>query len=87
MHISLSVHTQINIMCVGFSLCTSSAKLSSLVLGKHCVLQLRKAVENTVYIFLPLKEEEDGLQVKEARQQKIKNIMVVVLTCSNWEDL
>lgn len=83
--ISLSVHTQMNIMCAVFSLCTSSAKLSSLF-WENVFLQLRKAV-NTGYIFLPLKEEEDGLQIKKTRQQKIKNIVVVVLTCSNWVDL
>lgn len=50
-------------------------------------LQLRKTIGNTGYIFLKVKEEEGGLQVKKARQQKIKNIIVVVLTCSNCEDL
>lgn len=68
--ISLSVHTQMNIMCAGFSLCTSSAKLSSLF-WENVFLQLRKAV-NTGYIFLPLKEEEDGLQIKKTRQKKNK---------------
>lgn len=67
--ISLSVHTQMN-MCAGFSLCTSSAKLRSLF-WENVFLQLRKAV-NTGYIFLPLKEEEDGLQIKKMRQQKNK---------------
>lgn len=83
--ITLSIHT--NIMCAGFSLCTSSVKFSSLFWENMVLLQLRKAVENTGYIFLPVKEEEDGLHVKKARQRKIKNIIVVLLTCSNWVDL
>lgn len=57
--ISLSVHTQMNIMYAGFSLRTSSARLRSLFWENILFLQLRKAVENTGYIFLPLKEEED----------------------------
>lgn len=59
--LSLSVHTQINIVHAVFSLCTSSAKFSSLFWEDMVVLQLRKTAENTGYIFLPVEEEEDGL--------------------------
>lgn len=80
------VSTRMNIMCAGFSFLISPAKFSSLFWENMVFLQLRKAIGNTGYIFLNVKEEEGGLQVKKARQQKIKNIIVVVLTCSNCEE-
>lgn len=69
MHKFVSAHTDEYKMCAGFILLTSSAKVSSLFRTDHGFFwQIKKAAEDTGYIFLPVKEEEDGLQVKKARQ-------------------
>lgn len=85
MHKFVSTHTNEYNVCWFLSenfICKAQVP----VLGKHFVFAAKKSSRKYRLHFSAF-EGGRGCKVKVARQQKIKNIMVVVLTCSNWVDL